>query len=63
MTPFEKLYGRRCRTPLLWNKVGELKFLDLRYPKMPRGKFIWQERTCGLRNQDRRVMSTIGEEN
>ena len=23
MAPFEMLYGRRCRTPLCWNEVGE----------------------------------------
>jgi hypothetical protein len=25
MAPFEMLYGRRCRTPLFWNKIGEWK--------------------------------------
>jgi hypothetical protein len=25
MVPFEMLYGRRCRTPLFWNKTGERK--------------------------------------
>lgn len=23
MAPFEALYGRRCRTPICWNEVGE----------------------------------------
>ena len=23
MAPFEALYGRRCRTPLMWDEVGE----------------------------------------
>jgi hypothetical protein len=23
MSPFEALYGRRCRTPLFWNQTGE----------------------------------------
>ena len=23
VAPFEALYGRRCRTPLLWDKVGD----------------------------------------
>jgi hypothetical protein len=23
MVPFEMLYGRRCRTPIFWNKTGE----------------------------------------
>jgi hypothetical protein len=25
MSPFEMLYGRRCRTPLFWNETGERK--------------------------------------
>jgi hypothetical protein len=25
MAPFEMLYGRRCWTPLFWNKTKELK--------------------------------------
>jgi hypothetical protein len=25
MTPFEILYGKRCRTPLFWNETGEQK--------------------------------------
>ena len=23
MAPFEALYGRKCRTPLMWSEVGE----------------------------------------
>ena len=23
MAPFEVLYGRKCRTPLFWNQIGE----------------------------------------
>ena len=26
MTPYEALYGRKCRTPLCWDEVGERKF-------------------------------------
>ena len=26
MSPFEALYGRKCRTPLLWSQVGERAF-------------------------------------
>ena len=25
MTPYEALYGRKCRTPFYWNEVGEQK--------------------------------------
>ena len=27
MTPFEELYGRRCRSPVCWDDVGERKLL------------------------------------
>jgi hypothetical protein len=26
MSPFEALYGRKCRTPLLWDGVGQRSF-------------------------------------
>ena len=25
MAPFEALYGRKCRTPLCWEEVGDIK--------------------------------------
>ena len=27
MAPFEALYGRKCRSPICWNEVGEAKLL------------------------------------
>ena len=27
MAPFEALYGRKCRSPLCWDEVGEKKIL------------------------------------
>ena len=27
MAPFEALYGRKCRTPICWDDVGERKLL------------------------------------
>ena len=29
MEPYEALYGRKCRTPLCWDEVGERKLLGL----------------------------------
>jgi hypothetical protein len=26
MSPFEALYGRKCRTPLYWDQIGERRF-------------------------------------
>ena len=30
MAPFEALYGRRCRTPICWDEVGERKINDVK---------------------------------
>jgi hypothetical protein len=38
------------------------RFFDPTYYKKSRDKFVWWEGTCGLRGQDRRVMSIISEE-
>ena len=27
MAPFESLYGRRCRSPICWDEVGERKLM------------------------------------
>ena len=27
MSPFEALYGRKCRSPIHWHEAGERKFL------------------------------------
>ena len=27
MAPYEALYGRKCRSPIHWDKMGERKFL------------------------------------
>jgi hypothetical protein len=29
MSPFEALYGRKCRTPLYWNQTGERQFFGI----------------------------------
>jgi hypothetical protein len=29
MTPFEALYGRKCRTPLNWVEVGERRYCGI----------------------------------
>jgi hypothetical protein len=29
MSPFEALYGRKCRTPLYWNQTGESQVFSL----------------------------------
>ena len=27
VTPYEMLYGRKCRSPIHWDKIGERKYL------------------------------------
>ena len=29
MTPYEALYGRKCRTPICWGEVGEQKLSNV----------------------------------
>jgi hypothetical protein len=29
MSPFEDLYGRKCRTPLYWAQTGERQFFGI----------------------------------
>ena len=29
MAPFEALYGRKCRTPVCWEEVGERRLVGL----------------------------------
>ena len=28
MSPFEALYGRKCRRPIHWHEAGEMRFLE-----------------------------------
>jgi hypothetical protein len=44
-------------------RLENIRFLDPTCCKEPKDKFVWSERTCELRIQDRRAMPTIGEEN
>ena len=30
MAPYEALYGRKCRSPICWDEVGEQKFNDVK---------------------------------
>ena len=34
MAPFEVLYGRKCRTPICWEKVGERNLLGPKLVQM-----------------------------
>jgi hypothetical protein len=43
-------------------RLGNERCLGPTFCKKPRSKFIWLERTCELRNRDKRATSAIGEE-
>jgi hypothetical protein len=30
MAPYEALYGKRCRTPVYWEEVGDKKLIGLK---------------------------------
>ena len=34
MAPYEALYGRKCRTPIYWDEVGEWKLDDMELIKV-----------------------------
>ena len=45
MAPFEALYGRKCRTPICWNEVGERKINSVELVKVTSKKIrVIQER-------------------
>ena len=39
MTPYEALYGRKCRTPICWDEVGERKLNNEELIKISTEKF------------------------
>ena len=53
MAPYEALYGRKCRTSLCWDKVGERKLEDVELIKATskKVKIIWERLKAA---QDRR---------
>jgi hypothetical protein len=40
MSPFEALYGRKCRTPLFWTRLEENISLDLNLFKRQKSKSV-----------------------
>jgi hypothetical protein len=40
MSPFETLYGRKCRTPLYWFRLEEDRSLDLNLFKRQKNKSV-----------------------
>jgi hypothetical protein len=59
MTPFEMLYGRRCRTPLFWNETGERKVFGPDVLEEAEKQVRIVRKTFVPRNRDKRVTPTI----
>jgi hypothetical protein len=38
MTPYEALYKSKCRTPILWDEIGERKLLGLEMVQLTTNK-------------------------
>ena len=57
MAPFEALYGRRCRTPLLWDEVGDRQLFgpDLIKESEEKVKLIRDRLKVAQYNPGRRV--------
>ena len=55
MAPFEVLYGRKCRTPLLWNGVGERSLFGPELIKDAKEKVRQIQDRLKIANPDRRV--------
>ena len=51
MSPLEALYGRKCRTPLMWSEVGEQTLLGPAFIKQV------EDRVAGIREKLKEVQS------
>jgi hypothetical protein len=62
MAPFERLYGRRCRTPLFWSETGERKVFGPDILQEAEKEVHMVRENLWIRNLGKRATPTIGEE-
>jgi hypothetical protein len=62
ITPFEMLYGRRCRTLLFWSETGEQKVFGPNILQEAERQVRMVRENLWIHNQDRRAIPIIGEE-
>jgi len=58
MSPFEALYGRKCRTPLMWSEVGERALVGPALIKEPEERVAEIREKLKVASPDRRAMRT-----
>ena len=58
MVPYEKLCGKRCRTPLCWDEVGERELVGPNWSKLRMRRCKRSEKGCALLRVDRKAMRT-----
>ncbi|GKB26522.1 putative reverse transcriptase domain-containing protein [Tanacetum coccineum] len=47
--PFEALYGRKCRSPILWAEIGESRFIGPELVQETTDKCVWKERHVSIK--------------
>jgi hypothetical protein len=59
MAPFEMLYGRRCRTSLFWNEMGEWRVSGPDILEEAEKQVHMVRENLRVTNRDKRVTPTI----
>ncbi|GJX22113.1 putative reverse transcriptase domain-containing protein [Tanacetum coccineum] len=47
--PFEALYGRKCRSPVLWAEIGESRLIGPELMQETTNKCVWKERHVSIK--------------
>ena len=54
MAPYEALYGRKCRSPVCWDEVGERRILGLEIVQRTSEKIdVIRERLCAAQSRQK----------
>ena len=60
MAPYETLYGRKCQTPLCWDKISERKLEDIELIKATLEKIkIIRDRLKATQDQQKSYVDTL----
>jgi hypothetical protein len=63
MAPFEALYGRKCRTPLFWNQIGETQVFGPDVLRNAEKQVRKIRENLGVAQSQQRVLLTLEGEN